>query len=127
MRWLYLIHTLLLFAENCAAISLMARFMKITNLLFTQTPKQHVSGISAINCAGKCDVDGGCLAFNYNRGTRTCRLMSVDPFDQTAWPGFEHNEEWVAYVERIPPGKPLKLLQYVLNVAITLCVPRQHI
>ena len=93
----------MLFREKCAAIYTQAEFMKFSNVYFKQTSIQDYCGISVINCASKCDTDVGCLAFNYNRGTRACRLLGVELLNQIAWPGFENNEEWTIYVK--PLGK----------------------
>jgi len=105
MCWLHLIYALLLFSEKCAAIVSMADFTKIAHLEFNPIPMHHFCGISVINCASKCDADVGCSAFNYNRGIRTCRLLSFDLFNQSAWPEFAKNEEWTVYVNEIPPGR----------------------
>jgi len=79
----------------------------IANLEFTVIPKQQLCGSSAINCASKCDADVGCSAFNYNRGTRICGLLSFDIFNQTAWPDFAQNEEWIVYLKQAPHGNSL--------------------
>jgi len=105
MRCLYFIYSLFLYLEKCAAFVSMADFTKIASLEFKQIPINQFCGISVMNCAGKCDTDIGCLAFNYNRGTRTCRLLSFDFFNQTAWPEFAQNEEWVVYLKQISHGK----------------------
>jgi len=112
MRWLHLIYSLLLYSEKCAASFSMSYFMDIANLEFNQIPMHHFCGISVINCAGKCDMDVACLAFNYNRGTRTCRLVNFDLFNQTAWPEFAQNEEWTVYLKLTSHGKILDIRTY---------------
>jgi len=104
MLWLHLIYTLLMYSKMCAATFSMNSFMKIANLEFTQIPIHLFCGISVINCASKCDTDVGCLAFNYNRGTRTCRLMSFNPFDMTVWPDLAYSDEWDTYTNQEPSG-----------------------
>jgi len=84
------------------ALSSIANFMKITNLEIIQIPVHHFCGISAINCASKCDTNEECLTFNYNRGSRTCRL-----FNQTVLSEFSQNEEWTVYMKRTPQGNML--------------------
>ena len=96
-----------MYSKMCAATVSMNSFMKIANLEFNQIPINQFCGITAINCASKCDTDVGCLAFNYNRGTRTCRLMSFNPFNMTAWPGLAYNAEWDAYTNQTPSGSRL--------------------
>jgi len=105
MRWIHFIYYILLYSEKCTAIVSMADFTKIAQLEFNQIPAQHFCGISVINCASKCDADVECSAFNYNRGIRTCRLLSFDLFNQTAWPEFVVNDEWTVYVKPISYGR----------------------
>ena len=105
MRWFYFLYFLFLYSEICAATVSMANFTKIAHLEFNPIPMQHFCGISAINCASKCDAAVGCSAFNYNRGIRTCRLLNFDLFDQGAWPEFAKNQDWTVYVKEIPQGR----------------------
>jgi len=107
MRWLHLIYYFMLYLEKALPLYSTAYFTMIANLEFTVIPMQHFCGISAINCASECNTDVGCSAFNYNHGTRICRLLRFDLFNQTAWPDFAQNEEWTVYLKQTPHGNTL--------------------